>query len=218
MSYILDALRRADADRRRGQAPALQQVAAPLNMAPGGGASATPPWRPRLAALAALALLALAATTAWWWFGRGPSEQPATAPTVAAPAPAASPAVGMAPAAPAAPVVATPAPVTTPARPRARPAPAEARTPVPAAAQAAASTALPRPIAASALPEPQRSAVAQLAFGGAVQSQDRGQSFVLLAGQLVREGDTLAPGIVLERIGARTLLLRVEGRAVEVAL
>ena len=71
---------------------------------------------------------------------------------------------------------------------------------------------------ASALPEPRRSAVTGLAFGGAVQSQDRSQSFVLLAGQIVREGDPLAPGIVLDRIGARTLLLRVDGQLVELPL
>jgi hypothetical protein len=72
-----------------------------------------------------------------------------------------------------------------------------------------ASPADDRPLPASALPEPQRSAVARLAFGGAVHSADRAQSFVLLAGQIVREGETLAPGIVLERIAPRALTLRV---------
>ncbi|MEN9627238.1 MAG: hypothetical protein RJA10_464, partial [Pseudomonadota bacterium] len=37
MSYILDALRRADAERRRGQAPALTEVASLVPLA------ATPP-------------------------------------------------------------------------------------------------------------------------------------------------------------------------------
>ena len=42
--------------------------------------------------------------------------------------------------------------------------------------------------------------------------------FVLVGGALVREGETLAAGIVLERILPRSLLLRVEGRLVEVSL
>lgn len=84
------------------------------------------------------------------------------------------------------------------------PAPATASPPAPA-----------RPLPASALPEPQRSAVAGLPIGGAVHSAERSQSFVLLAGQIVREGETLAPGIVLERIAPRSLLLRVGEQLVE---
>lgn len=57
-----------------------------------------------------------------------------------------------------------------------------------------------------------------LAFAGAVESADRRQSFVLLAGQIVREGETLGPGITLERIGAHVLLLRVGERLVELPL
>ncbi len=229
MSYILDALRRADAERRRGQAPALQQVAAPLNVAPGPASRAA---RQRALTITALALLVLAAAAAWWWWGHSdagpatttiarpvpaaaPSVAPASAPVVAAPA---APAAVVKAPAPAAPAAVAPPPAPAPAKPRPARAVTEAAIAAPPPVPATASTAPPRPIAASALPEPQRSAVAQLAFGGAVQSQDRSQSFVLLAGQIVREGDALAPGIVLERIGARSLLLRVEGRAVEVAL
>jgi general secretion pathway protein B len=86
------------------------------------------------------------------------------------------------------------------------------------AASAAQAAKDERPLPAAVLPEPLRSRVAALVFGGAVQSQERRQSFVLMAGRIVREGEALAPGIVLERIGARSLLLRVDGQAVDLPL
>ena len=86
------------------------------------------------------------------------------------------------------------------------------------AASAAQAAKAERPLPAAVLPEPLRSRVAALVFGGAVQSQERRQSFVLMAGRIVREGEALAPGIVLERIGARSLLLRVDGQAVDLPL
>ena len=86
------------------------------------------------------------------------------------------------------------------------------------AVPAPASAPQSRPVPASALPEPQRSTVARLAFGGAVHSADRSQSFVLMGSQLVREGETLAPGIVLDRIAPRSLLLRVGEQLVELPL
>jgi general secretion pathway protein B len=228
MSYILDALRRADAERRRGQAPALQQVAAPLTASPGPHARPASRAWPAMAVLALLALV----VAGWWWGrsepGRAPTAAPpppppaalspvapAAAPVVAAPA---APAAVVAPPAPAAPVAVTPPPAPAPPKPRPARTATEARIASPPPSPVAASTAPPRPIAASALPEPQRSVVARLAFGGAVHSQDRSQSFVLVGGQIVHEGATLAPGIVLERIQPRSLLLRVDGRAVEVAL
>ena len=67
----------------------------------------------------------------------------------------------------------------------------------------------------ASLPEPQRSSVTRLSIGGAVHSQDRSQSFVLVGGQIAREGETLSPGITLERINARNLWLRVGEQLVE---
>ena len=98
------------------------------------------------------------------------------------------------------------------------PAPNPSAAPSPPRAVASAPAAPARPLSPGALPEPQRSAVARLAFGGAVHSADRSQSFVLLGGQIVREGETLAPGIVLDRIAPRSLLLRVGELLVELPL
>lgn len=200
MSYILDALRRADAERRRGQAPALQQVAGLQPEPPPRRAS---PWR-RLAPM--LLVVAVAAVVALML-------RPAADPRPAPPRPAAAvpPPLAMAPAPLPAAARADPAPAAVPVvtLPRSLPAPA------PSAPAASAPSAT---VTASALPEPQRSAVQRLAFGGAVQSQDRSQSFVLLAGQIVHEGEAVAPGITLEQIGTRTLILRVNGQRVTLPL
>ncbi|HNT39416.1 MAG TPA: general secretion pathway protein GspB [Rubrivivax sp.] len=216
MSYILDALRRADAQRRQGQAPGLQQIAAAPAFAPGAGRSRRA--RPWVRAVAVSALLAAAALASGWWWGRMGARTPATP---NAPAASTVSTVSTTSAASAvSPTAARPAdaPEVAPAAPprRAKPQPpplqkprTEPTAPAPPAAAA---------LAAAALPEPLRSRVGALSFGGAVQSQDRHQSFVLMSGQIVREGETLAPGIVLERIGARSLLLRVDGQAVELPL
>lgn len=204
MSYILDALRRADAQRRQGQAPGLQQIAAAPAFAPGAGRSRRA--RPWVRAVAVSALLAAAALASGWWWGRMGARTPATpnAPAASAVSPTAARPADAPEVAPAAP----------PRRAKPQPPPLqEPRTAPTAPAPPAAAT-----LAAAALPEPLRSRVGALSFGGAVQSQDRHQSFVLMSGQIVREGETLAPGIVLERIGARSLLLRVDGQAVELPL
>ena len=61
MSYILDALRRADAERQQGQVPGL-------HAAPAGDAAApTRPAWPRVAGLLLLALVLGAAVAAWFW-------------------------------------------------------------------------------------------------------------------------------------------------------
>ena len=91
MSYILDALRRADAERQRGGVPGLHaQPAAP---APAGADRV-----PRLGALAlggAAVGLLLAGGAAVWWLGGG---RGAAVPAVAGPSPAAPTAAPAAPA------------------------------------------------------------------------------------------------------------------------
>lgn len=246
MSYILDALRRADAQRRQGQTPILQQIAA--GPAPSSRHASATRLHAALRVLAAAALLTATGLALGWWWGRRTGDAPA------APIPPSSPITTLAPIAPVASTVpaaasapavqpqvhaATPERAATKARaPASRRARREGKAASSASAASAASAASTaaatavaqaasapasaasegRPQAAAALPEPLRSRVARLRFGGAVQSQDRRQSFVLMDGQIVREGQTLAPGIVLEHIRARSLRLRVDGRAVELAL
>lgn len=169
MSYVLDALRKADAERERGVVPGLhaQPVLPPATDADGAPAARWAPW------LGGALAVGVVAAAAWWALGGDepaavpvavlpatPSPAPPPAPAVAAaPAPAPAPAVP-APAAPAAPAAAvTPPTVTAPAppprpvpRPATPPAPrAEARATSPAAQRAAPSPA-PAPAAPPAAP------------------------------------------------------------------
>lgn len=224
MSYILDALRRADAERRRTQPP-LQQVTQAAGW-PADEPRPAPARRWLLPLLLVLALLAAAGLGLLLWRG-GPSAQTATPLAAAPPTAAAPPAVVAAPAPASAPMAVITEPrAQTAVPPRPRPA-APPRRPAPPRARAAASSppatpATPAPAAPapeqavlpSALPDAQRRLLDGLGFGGAVHSQDRAQSFVLQGGQLVREGQAVAPGVTLERIEPHALLLRVGERLV----
>ncbi len=139
MSYILDALKRAESERSRGEIPGLN--AQPMGLSSADTqASAS---RPVVAAMAAGAAVVLCGLL-WWWFGSGgvpaardaasaPDVPPVLAP-VAAPAATVLPqsvVVSAAVVAPAAPAVALEA-----ARPAAPPAPREAAHTAPLALKA----------------------------------------------------------------------------------
>ena len=76
------------------------------------------------------------------------------------------------------------------------------------AAPAPAADATPGPVPLAALSPEQRRDLPPLAVSGAVWSASAGSRFVMLNGQLVREGDTIAPGLVLERIDTKSAVLR----------
>ena len=80
MSYILEALRRADAERRRGQSPVLYDVA-------GLSLPASPRRPTALRLLPWLAgVLLLAAALLWGWRATAPGGPPVPAPVSPAPA------------------------------------------------------------------------------------------------------------------------------------
>lgn len=127
MSYILDALRRAEAERGRGAVPGIHTPAVPVPGAvPVAGRSVI---SPVLVAVAVVAVTAVAAGGTWWVLQR---PVPAGAVVVAA-APATSAAV-----APSMPTVASTAPPAAVASPEPAPAVAPAVTPPPAPAPRAA--------------------------------------------------------------------------------
>ena len=106
MSYILDALRRAEAERERGRVPTLQAQSGPTEPAGADVGSAWPRPAPRGLGLglAGLALLLSGAAGAYWW--TRPAMLPPVAatrpappplPLTAAPAPAAAPVVPVLP-------------------------------------------------------------------------------------------------------------------------
>lgn len=143
MSYILDALRRADAERGRGAVPGLHTQASPATGAPllperGGQANL---W---LLAAGVVGVAALAAGGTWWALR---SQAPAV-PVAVASAPASSPAV------PPAPVPVAPAVAVAPAPPpEASPAPVEPAAPPRSAAERAAPPARPAPPPEARTPE-----------------------------------------------------------------
>lgn len=224
MSYILDALRRADAERERDPARGIHAQ-------PGGGAPV--PARRRVPGWAwpagAVAILAVAGTIAW--------ERPAPAPVatvvpasepVAAPVPAAAPVVTVAA------TVSPPAPAPLPApveRPRPAPAAQRAEVPVPAVAAASApavvATAAPaavlkapagdRVFNVAELPADVQRELPKLTIAGGVHSENAAQRMLVVGGQVVNEGAELAPGVVLEQIRARTAVLRYRGYRYSVA-
>jgi general secretion pathway protein B len=57
-----------------------------------------------------------------------------------------------------------------------------------------------------------------VSIGGSVWSDQPASRFVMVNGQVVREGEALAPGLVLERIAPKAVQLRWRGMVVEVPL
>ena len=87
----------------------------------------------------------------------------------------------------------------------------------------AAGTARPAPAAEpptplAALPPELRRELPPLDIGGSVWSESPASRFVIINGQLVHEGQTAAPGVVVERIAQRSAVLRWRERRIELPL
>ncbi len=238
MSYILDALRRADAERERGSVPSLHAQSV-LPGSPDAGARRN--GRPMVWVVAALAL-ALAASLAWQLMSRDAvREAPPLLPAQAAsmdtgPAPMAAQAPPQAPTLAAQPAALPPVPAARPepARVATNAAPVQqtqARTSVPATApQAAPGTPVPAsPVppanttAAAAqpapaantriprqeeLPEEIRRVLPKFSVGGSIYSESAASRFLILNGQIFHENDKVMPELVLEQIKLKSAVLR----------
>jgi len=236
MSYILDALRRADAERARGAVPGLHDQ--PLSARTTGdrapAPAARPPWVWVAATLGAVTLVALAA---WWWLRPTDSLQRQAAegvlasaaiergqpvPEVVVPLPVAPPVRGAVPVMPApgeGPTTAAQAAPSPSPSPSSAPAPAvvtkAARPSVPAAqpsqipmvAAPLPPKAAPVPRLAQ-LPEAVRRELPSLKVGGSMYSDSAASRILVLDGQMLHEGSTVVPGLVLERIGPSSARLR----------
>ncbi len=219
MSYILDALRRAEADRQRGAVPGLQDQPQPLP-AP-AAAPADDPRRTGLWALAGAGLLAAGGAAAWWWL-KSPGPAPVAPVAVMTPAPAVAPTALPAPVAPApavvssmpavaaAPAPASPALVLPPIPPQPAEPPVPAK-PAPRAAVAVPAAAPPDAVRRQDLPENVRQQLPALTVAGATYSENPRYRMVIINGQVVQEGDTAAPGVVLETIRQKEVVLRAQG-------
>lgn len=237
MSYILDALKRADSERERGAVPGLHaQPAAALPATPASPQKNLVPW----AIGAAAVLLAGGAGVAAWRSMAKQEAAPAAqalatapaAPALAAPTPPSpAPAPLQAPPtpAPAKPPAAVPAPPPPPIP--APPAPPAPPVPIPAPApprQTAAAPPAPAPLAPAAapaertytlqeLPEDIRRQLPALAISGAVHSADPAQRMLIVNGQVVQEGGQPAPEVALLQIGPKSAVLGFRGYRFSVA-
>lgn len=202
MSYVLDALRRAEADRHRGQVPDLHAPPAP---ALGGRATGGRPAGTTWGWMAVALVLALGVAAAvWWglgWQGSPPAPLPPT-PVTGSAAPAESDrAVPHVPVEAVAPVDAGPVPPPV-ALPAVEP-PRRAAARAPAGGDdAAGGNAVPRDLP-------------PLVFGGAFDSPDPRARMLIINGQLWREGDEPTPGLQLERIALHAAQFRYRGRSFE---
>jgi general secretion pathway protein B len=206
MSYILDALRRADAERERDPARGIH--ARPAAAEPARIRPRVPAW----SWPAAAAVLLAGAGLLYWQLPA--ALQPA--PTVAVlpvrvPAPAVVPiATVVRPAAPA-PVVAAPVERVRVAAVASVAAPAPTA-PVPATAVLAApAPAADRVLNFAELPADVQRDLPKLAISGGVYSDNAVQRMLIVGGQVVNEGAELATGVVLEQIRPRSAVLRFRG-------
>lgn len=148
MSYILDALRRAEAERGRGAVPGIHTPAMPASGVP---AERPAPANLVLVGTAVVAVAALAAGGTWWAMQR-PAVTPASTPAVAVVPP-------LAPVQPPPPVQAPMVPMVPPVAVAPSPAATVAPTPAPAPVPTqplVASTVDPRPVAPKRVAEPVR--------------------------------------------------------------
>jgi general secretion pathway protein B len=215
MSYILDALRRADSERERGAIPSLHAKPVPAALADGDDEGEGRRPQPLLWAVIVLSVILLA-VIAWLFMGRGgePEAAPVTATAPAEPVVAALPPPPPSPAAPVpealpAPSLLDPKPPVLPsAQPAQRSAPAKAASKAPAAASAVEE----RPtLAFHELPESIRRELPQLVIGGAMYSQTPANRMLILNGQVFREGEKVAAQLVLEQIRLKSAVLAYKG-------
>lgn len=228
MSYILDALQRAEAERERGRVPGLKSQ---LALPPGrdrAKPSALRPWHALLGVAVLLVVLGV-----WWWADgtEAPAAQ-ASAPVMAPLPDAVNTAPQVVPARP--PVHAnTPQQIATPpeqvqsilAPPR--PAPVTTKSTPAATAPAATTSAVPPAAAPAPANAPTATSAAVPTFGeltadaraqlpavnvsGSTYSRNPALRMLIANGKVVQEGQDIAPGLRLETIGPRSAVLNHQG-------
>lgn len=235
MSYILDALKRADAERERGHVPGLHsQSPATFTSAPASPHSQ----RPGVALMAGAVLLLLLAAAGWWWLTApgadipqpsavmAPAAAPRPAPLLLPASPTATAAATL-PTAPAQPILA-PEPATSP-RNASEPAPPRQIAPTPSSVSPgketpkAASTPEPTAPAASPagspstvrsfaeLPPEIRAQLPPISISGSTYSSNPAHRMLIANGKVVHEGDEIAPGLQLDSIGPGKAVLNHRG-------
>ncbi len=222
MSLILDALRKADAERERGAVPSLhsQPVAAPSAEVP-PRAKVRPNWL----WIAIGIVVGLSGAAAWVMVGRD-APPSGTAATQASALPGASVSPPVAPAPPAAAVapttpsssvaVAEPAPWPQPEERKAAARP-EAKDDAPVRVIGNVPPATESPVySREQLPPEIRAALPQLAIGGSIYSPNSAGRSLIVNGQLFRERDRLTQDLSLEEIKLKAAVFSFRGYRFEV--
>jgi general secretion pathway protein B len=237
MSYILDALKKADAEREQGQVPGLHTPTGHTDLSDGPQLRTPPLWVMGLGAL--LVLIALGAV--WLWprpvaviataptqpqsLPAGPVAEPEPTPAPA-PAPALTPAPESRPEASATAnragnETSRPAPEATPTPPPSRPpraepaitrpvAPAAPRAPIHVDPAPAPTPSSKVPTLAE-LPDDVRRSLPSLSVSGAMYSDSPANRMLLINNRVFHEGDQPVAGLVLEEIRLKSAVFRYRG-------
>jgi len=239
MSYILDALRKADAERERGHVPGIHAQPVFTGAAPIAARRGAFPWG--WSAAGALLLVVLGGLV-WMVLGgaRNGAGAPlaATAPAAAVPAPAPTPSAAVPPAVPVAvaPAIVTAPPTPTPVPAVRKPAVAPPRTEAPRAAApsggdspatgkvpaaapptAPSAAAPPRVYAINELPDEVRRQLPAVTVGGSVYSATPANRILIVNGLVLHEGEQAAPELVLRQIKLKGAVLEFRGYRYEIA-
>lgn len=216
MSYILDALKRAEAERSRGEVPNIHAQSVPV----GDVQDERPGSRLMMWLGGGLGLIVLAAMG--WWL----ADQPVAQGDVAAnaPVPVIAPPVATAPRVAAAPPLpARPAPPpqlqqpavgvsATPSSPLVfKPLPSDPMVSPPARSASARPAAEERVYQVKDLPNDIRAALPAVAVGGASYSENPASRMLIINGQIFHEGDKLTPELTLQQIQLRNAVLSFRG-------
>lgn len=215
MSYILDALKRAEAERSRGEVPNIHAPAVPV-----GDTAHEGPGPTSLVWLGAGLGLVLLAVAGWWGWSASPAVVPGGI--------AVGPSMSGAPPSPAAPPRTTP-PAPAPVRQAEAPQSTVAVSPTPSSplvfkplpsdpvADPPPRSAVARPASEERvfqlkdLPSDIRAALPSVAVGGASYSENPASRMLIINGQIYHEGDQLAPELTLQQIQLRSAVLSFRG-------
>jgi general secretion pathway protein B len=207
MSYILEALKKAQAERALGSAPSVHAMPLHPVDAPVRSKGAASLW-------VGLVVGLLVAGSSWMvWRSSDTQPAPQPQPVAVQAAPVAAP-VATAPAVKLAPMPAEPskpaaAPAVAPA-PVSLPAP----TPAPAAALAAPEEKLPT---LRELPEAIAREVPTVAIGGYVYASNPADRLLLVDKVLRHEGEEVAPGLMLEKLLPKAAVMNYKGYRYKIA-
>lgn len=201
MSYILDALQRADAERKLGRVPGLTSQRAAPNRMERERTAAPRLWRTAVALFVTLCAIAL-----WWWAAgpREPQTRPISLP-ISAPAPLVAtqasnplPTETSVPARTPEEAPAPALPILAPARPTSPPPAVEpaVRADAPAFGQLSAEA---------------RAQLPGVNVSGSTWSKNPALRTLIANGKVVQEGQEIAPGLRLEAIGPRSAVLNHQG-------